>query len=92
MVVEVVTPASRDVDMVHKMLAYAAAGIPYYWIIDGAEDPDTAQVTASVLRGGWYEMVGQTVALEDVIAGTWDEADLLGAGGSRGRPNPTPRM
>ena len=33
-VIEVVSPGSRRIDLVHKRGEYADAGIPHYWIVD----------------------------------------------------------
>lgn len=34
--IEVVSPSSRTDDRVRKPAEYAAAGIPYYWLVDGS--------------------------------------------------------
>jgi Uma2 family endonuclease len=38
LVVEVVSPGSRRRDSVRKLRAYAAIGVPEYWLIDATED------------------------------------------------------
>ena len=38
LVIEIVSPASRRTDHVHKRRDYADAGIPHYWIVD-IDDP-----------------------------------------------------
>ena len=38
LVVEIMSPASRRKDRLHKMEIYAKAGIPHYWIADAEEN------------------------------------------------------
>lgn len=48
--VEVLSPCTRRIDLVLKRDAYAAAGVPSYWIVD----PDVPSVTALRLEDGAY--------------------------------------
>ncbi len=48
--VEVLSPSTRRIDLVLKRDAYAAAGVPSYWIVD----PDVPSVTALRLEDGVY--------------------------------------
>ncbi len=56
LVVEVVSPTSRRRDRVHKMVEYAEAGIPYYWLVE--LEPDV-EVIALELAGGSYREVAR---------------------------------
>jgi len=51
LVIEVVSPTSRRRDRVHKMVEYAEAGIPYYWLVE--LEPDV-EILAFVLSDGGY--------------------------------------
>jgi Uma2 family endonuclease len=48
--VEVLSPSTRRIDLVLKREAYAAAGVPSYWIVD----PDVPSVTFLRLEGSAY--------------------------------------
>lgn len=48
--VEVLSPSTRRIDLVLKRDAYAAAGMPCYWVVD----PDVPSVTALRLEDGAY--------------------------------------
>lgn len=50
LVVEVRSPSTRLYDLGTKRLAYEAAGVPAYWIVD----PDTPALTVLQLEGGRY--------------------------------------
>ena len=47
LLVETLSPISRDCDHHEKRRAYAARGVPHYWLAD----PDTRQVT-------WLRLIG----------------------------------
>ncbi|MBB4912563.1 Uma2 family endonuclease [Actinophytocola algeriensis] len=51
--VEIVSPGTRRIDRVLKAVEYAAAGIPYYWVIDLTEP---ASITTRTLAGTEYEV------------------------------------
>jgi Uma2 family endonuclease len=50
-VVEILSPSSRQYDEIEKMRLYAAAGVPGYWVVD----PDRRQMTIYRLAGDGYE-------------------------------------
>lgn len=50
LVVEVISPSSRQSDHVKKMALYARAGVPEYWIAD----PEKNALVINVLTGGKY--------------------------------------
>jgi len=54
--IEVLSPSTRRYDRFLKHSRYAAAGIPFYWIIDPSEPGLTAYQLGS---NGTYEVVGQ---------------------------------
>jgi len=53
LVIEVISPSSRSKDSVRKLHAYAAIGIPEYWLID----PEAHTLERLVLREGAYSIV-----------------------------------
>lgn len=53
LVVEILSPATRVLDLTEKRFVYAEAGIPAYWIID----PDTSSLTILELKDKQYEDV-----------------------------------
>lgn len=53
LVVEVVSPTSHRRDRVHKMVEYAEAGIPHYWLVE--LEPDV-EVLAFELRDGVHRL------------------------------------
>jgi len=61
LVVEVLSASTRAQDLGSKLLAYAKAGVPDYWIVD-PEPPVTLQVFH--LDDGAYRHVGDTVGDE----------------------------
>jgi Uma2 family endonuclease len=50
LVVEVLSPSTRSVDLGDKLAEYAAAGIPEYWVVD----PNDAAIDVFLLAGGRY--------------------------------------
>ncbi len=65
LVVEVLSPSSRRHDLGSKRLAYAAAGVPVYWVID-PEPPVT--LNALRLAGDDYELVAEVRGDEEFVA------------------------
>jgi Uma2 family endonuclease len=59
-VVEAVSDRSEENDAVAKFAAYAALGIPHYWIVRGDTEADEidGMVTMHELRDGVYEVSG----------------------------------
>ncbi len=60
LVVEAVSDRSEENDAVEKFKAYAALGVPHYWIVRGDVDADEidGMVTMYELREGTYEVAG----------------------------------
>jgi Uma2 family endonuclease len=82
LVVEIVSPGNRDLDLETKRVEYAAAGIREYWIVD----PQTRLVTVPTLRDGKYpihgEFQGGTTATSPLLNGfTVNIDDMWRAGG-----------
>jgi len=65
MVVEVASPSTHMVDRGTKRLAFEAAGVPTYWIID----PDVPRLTVFRLKDGRYVEEAQ-VGGDEVYEGT----------------------
>lgn len=62
--VEVLSPSTRRIDLVLKRDAYAAAGVPSYWIVD----PEDPSVIALRLDAGVYVEEGSVSGDESFIA------------------------
>jgi len=60
LVVEVLSPSTRLTDLGTKRLAYEAAGVPAYWLID----PDETRLTVLRLQDGRYVLEAEVVADE----------------------------
>jgi Uma2 family endonuclease len=65
LVVEVLSPSSRSQDLGSKMLAYAKAGVPAYWVVD-PEPP--VELRAFHLEGNEYRAVAHVAGDEDFEA------------------------
>lgn len=65
-VAEVLSPSSLVLDTGQKMIEYALAGIPEYWVID----PDHRTVAIYVLKGTAYRLTGVYGAGQRVSAQT----------------------
>jgi len=73
--VEVPSDGTRKVDRVLKLVEYADAAIPQYWIID--LDPPATTLTSYVLVDGDYELSGEvTDAVTLEVAGHCVALDL----------------
>ncbi len=57
LVVEVLSPSTRTIDLHLKRHRYEAAGCPSYWVVD----PDAPSVTAWELHDGSYDEAGRAV-------------------------------
>lgn len=64
LVVEVLSPSTRRIDLGTKRLAYEAAGVPTYWAVDPAEP----SLTVFRLVGGRYEEEARVVGEEAYTA------------------------
>jgi Uma2 family endonuclease len=49
-VVEILSPSTRGIDLVRKMALYARSGVPEYWIAD----PEPRMLAINILRGEDY--------------------------------------
>jgi len=65
LVVEVLSPSTRLTDLGTKRLAYEAAGVPAYWLVD----PDEPSLTAVRLHEGRYAQEARAGADECYQAG-----------------------
>jgi Uma2 family endonuclease len=77
--VEIVSPGSKRTDRITKVVDYAEAGIPHYWIVD-IEEPITLE--AFTLVDGAYEKIAdvsapQLVELTEPVPVTIDLGALL---------------
>lgn len=81
LVVEILSPSTRDRDLGVKKAVYARHGVREYWIVD----PEARSVTVFALRGDRYEPLPQEggVARSEVLAGlAIDVAALFAAAGA----------
>jgi len=62
LVIEVLSPSTRDNDRGRKLRVYARAGVPEYWIAD----PATAYLEVHSLRDGGYQLL-QVARGDDVV-------------------------
>jgi Uma2 family endonuclease len=63
--IEVLSPSTRRIDLGTKKLAFEAAGVPSYWVVD----PDEPSLTAFELEGGAYRQVAVVVGDDGWEAG-----------------------
>jgi Uma2 family endonuclease len=68
LVVEVISPSTKNVDYRAKRTEYAARDIPEYWIVDPLE----AKVTVLINSDGWYD-VTEFVDSDLLISPTFPE-------------------
>jgi Uma2 family endonuclease len=64
LVVEVLSPSTRRIDLGTKRLAFEAAGVPSYWLVD----PDEPSLTVLELASGEYREVARVVGEEAYAA------------------------
>jgi Uma2 family endonuclease len=72
LVVEVVSPGSVKVDREEKFAEYAAAGIPYYWIVD----PGGRTAEAFELADGSYRLVASAGGSGSLVAQPFPELQI----------------
>jgi len=72
LVVEVLSPSTRSVDLGEKMDEYARAGIPEYWIVE----IDAKNVSIYVLRGASYILASRVRSGETVQSATMENLFL----------------
>ncbi|MGC8947617.1 MAG: Uma2 family endonuclease, partial [Anaerolineae bacterium] len=65
-VAEVLSPSTLALDTGQKMVEYALAGIPEYWLVD----PDRRTVAVYVLEGTGYRLAGEYGVGQRVAAQT----------------------
>ena len=69
LLIEILSPASREHDRVRKFGLYEQAGVPEYWLVD----PNARTIEIFVLGQGKYSLSGMfeagTVAVSKVLAG-----------------------
>jgi Uma2 family endonuclease len=51
-VAEIISPGDREIDEVTKVVEYARAGIPEYWLLD----PENSTIRIHTLDGGAYAL------------------------------------
>jgi Uma2 family endonuclease len=54
LVVEIALPSTARIDLNEKLIAYASAGVPEYWVVN----PDARTVEVLTLRQGVYSSLG----------------------------------
>jgi Uma2 family endonuclease len=67
LVLEILSPSTRERDLGEKLALYARFGIPEYWVVD----PKARSITVYVLRGDRYEPLPQEdgIARSEVLPG-----------------------
>jgi Uma2 family endonuclease len=71
-VIEVLSPSTKGIDLVRKRALYATAGIPEYWIVD----PEAKSLIIHRLVDGMYEEVPSEGANPNSVVLTGLEIDL----------------
>ena len=71
LVIEVISPSTKNIDYRAKRTEYAARDIPEYWIIDPLE----AKVTVLINSDGWYD-VTEFFDSDPLISPTFPELQL----------------
>ena len=71
LVIEVISPSTKNIDYRAKRTEYAARDIPEYWIIDPLE----AKVTVLINSDGWYDIT-EFYGDELIISPTFPELQL----------------
>ena len=71
LVIEVISPSTKNIDYRAKRTEYAARDIPEYWIVDPLE----AKVTVLINSDGWYD-VTEFFDSDRIISPTFPELQL----------------
>jgi len=71
LVIEVISPSTKNVDYRAKRTEYAARDIPEYWIVDPLE----AKVSVLIISDGWYD-VTEFFDSDRIISPTFPELQL----------------
>ena len=71
LVIEVISPSTKNIDYRTKRTEYAARDIPEYWIIDPLE----AKVTVLINSDGWYDIT-EFFDSDRIISPTFPELQL----------------
>ena len=67
LVVEILSPSTRDRDQTLKALRYAALGIPHYWTVD----PDAVRIAFYRAEGSSYVVAAEAEGDTTVEAPGW---------------------
>lgn len=74
-VVEVLSPSTKSIDLTEKRAEYIKRGIPEYWIIN----PISRDITVLWLENGAYVEVGMFRGKEPIVSPTFPELKLTAA-------------
>ena len=85
LVVEILSPSTRDRDQTLKARRYAALGIPHYWIVD----PDALRIAFYRAEGQSYVMAAEAEGDTTVEAPGWPGLTI--AVGELWKPSPLER-
>lgn len=75
LVVEILSPSTRHVDLALKRSRYEAAGLPAYWVVD----PDALELIAWELRDGEYVEAGRATEHETYAAARPFDVEIVPA-------------
>lgn len=75
LVVEIISPSSRQIDLVRKFQLYAAFKVPYYWIVDS----EARAIDAYVLdeTAGTYQLALRASGPEPVVLPPFEDLALV---------------
>ena len=72
LLVEVLSPSTKDYDRTSKARRYATLGVCHYWILD----PDMQQVECYRLANDSYELIAQAQDSAELIHPDWPELQI----------------
>ncbi len=72
LLVEVLSPATKEYDRTSKAQRYAALGVRHYWIVD----PEIQQVECYRLAKGTFELVVQALKTSALIHPDWPDLQI----------------